>query len=274
MGAVKLCLRAILLVALSAAPATSRESEPGPLDPGAALERAEAAIGTEVGSHVLIDWRGEPLPLATLRGRPLVISLIYTSCSSVCPATTQHLIDRVEEARQVFGQNAFSVLSVGFDARRDTPTRLSAFAAMQDIDSPSWRLASADADTLGRLLDELGFSYAEAAGGFVHLTQTTIIDAKGRIYRQIYGEAFPSQVFLEPLKELIYGTTARFDSLDDVVDRIRFLCTVYNPGSGAYEFEYAYFVGMAIGGSSLVITGLVIYRLWRNNRRLIVMQRR
>jgi protein SCO1/2 len=191
----------------------------------------------------------------------------------VCPATTQHLIDRVDEAWQVLGRDAFSVLSLGFDARHDTPARLGAFAAMQGIDSPAWRLATADADTLARLLDELGFSYAAMAGGFVHVTQTTILDADGRVYRQVYGDAFPSQVFLEPLKELVYGSTARFGSVEDVIDRIRFLCTVYNPSAGAYEFEYAYFVGMVIGGFSLVVTGLVVFRLWRNNRRLIAVQR-
>ena len=58
-----------------------------------------------------------------------------------------------------------------------------------------------------------------------------------------------------------------------MIDRIRFLCTVYNPSTGAYEFEYAYFVGMGVGGFSLTVTGAVIYRLWRNNRRLVAAQR-
>jgi protein SCO1/2 len=273
MGAVKLWQCTVLLAGLGAAPAMAQAAGQGPLDPDAALALSEAAIGTEVGDYVLIDSRGEELALATLRGRPLVISLVYTSCSSVCPATTQHLIDMVGEARQVFGQDAFSVLSVGFDARNDTPARLRAFAATQGIDHRAWRLATADSATLAGLLDDLGFSYTEAAGGFLHVTQTTILDAEGRVYRQVYGDAFPSQVFLEPLKELIYGTSARFDSVEDVIDRIRFLCTVYNPSTGAYSFEYAYFIGMGIGGVSLVITGLIVYRLWRSNRRLVAAHR-
>ena len=265
MGTLNRWLWAVLLAGLAAVPAHAADL----LDPKSALDRSEAALGTEIGDHVLTDSRGEPLPLANLRGRPLVISLVYTSCSSVCPATTQHLLDMVEEAQAIFGDEAFAVLSVGFDARNDTPARLRAFAATQGIDPRAWRLASADAETLSPFLDELGFSYAAAAGGFLHLTQTTILDSDGRVYRQIYGDDFPQQMLIEPLKELIYGGRTEFRSISDVVDRIRFLCTVYNPSTGAYGFEYAYFIGMAIGGVSLLLTGTIVFRLWRNNRRLL-----
>ncbi len=140
---------------------------------------------------------------------------------------------------------------------------------LRGVAEPDWRLATADAGTLHRLLDDVGFSYESAAGGFLHVTQTTILDARGRVYRQVYGDNFPLQVFLEPLKELVFGTTAQIGSVKDVVDRIRFLCTVYNPSTGAYEFEYAYFVGMVVGGSSLVIMGIIVFRMWRKNRRLL-----
>ena len=271
----RLGLLGLLLVCLAGGPSAAHAAgaappDPNaPLDPDAALERSEAAIGNMVGDHVLTDSRGEPLPLADYRGRPLVISLIYTSCSSVCPATTQHLLDRVEEARETLGEESFAVLTVGFDARNDTPARLRAFAATQGVAEPDWRLATADEATLHRLLGDLGFSYEAAAGGFLHLTQTTILDAEGRVYRHVYGDSFPLQVFLEPLKELVFGTTASIASVQDVVDRVRFLCTVYNPSTGAYEFEYAYFVGMAVGGFSLLVMGVIVFRLWRKNRRLI-----
>lgn len=261
-------LAAALVATLAAAPAGALS-----MDPDAALERSEAAIGNTVGAYELTDSRGEPLPLDEFRGRPLVVSLIYTSCSAVCPATTQHLKDRVREARATLGEDAFAVLTLGFDARGDTPARLRAFAATQGVNLPDWRFASADAGTLDRLLADLGFSYEAAAGGFLHVTQTTILDAQGRVYRQVYGDSFPLQVFLEPMKELVFGTTASIDSVGAVVDRIRFLCTVYNPATGAYEFEYAYFVGMAVGGFSLVIMGVIVFRLWRNNRRLVRMRR-
>lgn len=273
MGAVRLWLPALLLASLAAVPTTARGGDWEPMDRAAALERSEAAVGNEVGNHVLTNSRGEPLPLAGFRGRPLLISVVYTSCSSVCPATTQNLFDRVREARRIFGEDAFAVLSVGFDARGDTPARLRAFAATQGINDRTWNLATADAETLDRLLDELGFSYVAAAGGFFHVAQTTVLDADSRVYRQIYGDEFPLPVLVEPLKALMYGSTARMGSVEDLIDRVRFLCTVYNPSTGAYEFEYAYFLGMGVGGFSLVVTGWIVFGLRRGNRRSTAAQR-
>lgn len=251
---------AALVAGLAAAPA-----HPQPLDPEAVIERTEAAIGNRLGPHVLTDSQGRALPLSQFRDRPLVVSLVYTSCSSVCPVTTQHVLQAVRKARGVLGQDSFAVLTVGFDARHDTPERLTAFADAQGIDVADWRLASADERTITALLDDLGFSFEAAAGGFRHPTLTTIIDAEGRVYRQVYGDAFPDPVFIEPLKELVFGTSVRSVAIDDLVDRIRFICTVYNPSTGAYEFDYAIAFGISIGGLSLVLSGLVIFRLWRGN---------
>ena len=259
---VRLAAIAVLLLALTN---TAARSEATPLDPKAVIDRSEAAIGNRLGPHVLTDSHGDPLPLAQYRGRPLVISLVYTSCSSVCPVTTQHVLQTVRAARKALGEDSFAVLTVGFDARHDTPERLTAFATEQGIDQPDWRLASGDARTIDALLDDLGFSFEAAAGGFRHPTLTTIVDADGRVYRHVYGDAFPEQVFIEPLKELVFGTSVRSIAVADLVDRIRFICTVYNPSSGAYEFDYAIAFGIVIGGLSLVLSGLVIFRLWRGN---------
>jgi protein SCO1/2 len=260
---------ALLAVAALAAPLVAHSASQARLDADAVIKRSEAAIGRMVGSYVLTDSKGEPLPLEAYRGRPLVVSLVYTSCSSVCPVTTQHVLQAVRKARQVVGTDAFAVLTLGFDARRDTPARLDAFARIQGIDLSDWRLASADAGTIEALLGDLGFSFDAAAGGFEHITQTTILDADGRVYRQVYGDSFPDQIFIEPLKELVFGITTKSLSLDDLVKRIKFICTVYNPSSGAYEFDYAIGYGIVIGGLSLILSGLVIFRLWRSNKRLL-----
>jgi protein SCO1/2 len=236
------------------------------LDPRSVIERSEAAIGRMVGSHTLTDSNGAPLALAAYRDKPLVISLVYTSCSSVCPLTTQHLIDAIGEARRMFGPDRFAVLTVGFDARNDTPSRMAQFATAQGVKLDNWRLASADAGTMTALLRELGFSYATVAGGFDHITQTTIIDSNGRIYRHVYGEDFPIQMLMEPLKDVIYGTTTSF-SLRGLVDRIKFICTTYDPGAGRYRIDYGLMFGSVIAALSLLLMGGLLLREWRRAAR-------
>jgi protein SCO1/2 len=232
------------------------------LDPAQVLKISEAALGRELGSYVLTDSDGRLLRLEDYRGRPLVISLVYTSCSSVCPTTTQHLIDAVGLARRVLGER-FAVLTIGFDARSDTPARLLSFARAQGIRDPAWRLASADESTLAAVMADLGFSYTAIAGGFDHISQTSIIDAEGRIYRHVYGDDFPLQVFVEPLKELVFGTRVQAPTLAAMIDRIKFLCAVYDPKLGRYKTSYAMVIGFAVSALAVGAIGWALAGAWR-----------
>lgn len=243
------------------------------IDPKAAYEMSQAAIGNRVGGHVLRDHRGAPLALSGLEGKPLVISLVFTSCSTVCPVVTDHLRDSVQEARRALGSDSFAVLTFGFNASGDRPAQLTAFAdahALSGIDR--WYLASADAGTTEALLAELGFKWRAVAGGFDHITQTTILDAEGRVYRQLYGEAFPLPMLMEPLKDLVLGSAVRSVAPSDLWARVIFICTIYNPLTGSYRFDYGIFFGIAIGGFALFLTGLAILRLYLTNRRRLAIQ--
>ncbi len=254
----------LLLACLAAEPLAAAAR----IDPAAALERSEAAIGNATGDHRLLLSDGRTLTLSELKGRPLVLSLVYTSCSTVCPTGTERLKASVAEARKALGGEAFRVLTLGFDARNDTPQRMQAFAVDHHIDrDPSWSVASASPAVLDALLEEVGFSYAAAAGGFEHVAQTTILDAEGRVYRQVYGDDFPLPVLIEPLKELVFGIRVSSFTPTALADRLRFLCTVYDPKSGRYRIDYGIYMGMAAGAISLMLMAWVIVRLWLGIRR-------
>jgi protein SCO1/2 len=253
----------LLVACLSAHPVSAAG-----IDPAEALARSEAAIGNATGDHRLLQSDGSTLALSDLKGRPLVLSLIYTSCSTVCPTGTETLKASVAQARKALGGETFQVLTLGFDARNDTPQRMRAFAVDHSIDGdPLWHVASATPAVLEALLDEVGFSYEGAAGGFEHVAQTTILDAEGRVYRQVYGDDFPLPVLVEPLKELVFGITPAAFTPTALADRLRFLCTVYDPKSGRYRTDYSIYMGMAAGAISLMAMAWVIVRLWLGIRR-------
>lgn len=232
------------------------------LDPEQVVAKSEQAIGRPIGSYTLTDSAGATLELADYRGKPLVVSLVYSSCASVCPPTTQRLIAAVGEAHRIIGADRFEVLTVGFDARRDTPARMAQFAAVQGVKFSNWRLASGDAASLAALLRDVGFSYEAAAGGFDHIAQTTIVDRNGKVFRQVYGDDFPIQMFMEPLKDAVYGTVTSL-SMRGIVDRIRFICTTYDPGAGRYRIDYGLVFGSVIAAASLLAFGTVLLREWR-----------
>lgn len=265
-----LALAGLPLMAASPAAAHGAADKPAraaALDPDSALEASQRAIGNVVGNYRFVESRGAALTLDELRGKPLIVSMIYTSCSHVCPMITQGVRRAVEEAERMIGAERFTVVTVGIDTRNDTPPQMAAFARAQGVRSPNWLFLSTDAETVARFAEDLGFAFAPNAGGFAHLSQTTILDREGRVYRQVYGDDFPLQVFMEPLKEAVYGTVGSFASIDGLVDRIRFLCTVYDPNQGRYRISYAIVITLLTGFVSLGATAMVISRVWLNSRR-------
>ncbi|MCC6948396.1 MAG: SCO family protein [Bradyrhizobiaceae bacterium] len=231
------------------------------------LEVSQKALGNLVGDYRFVETKGATVSLDSLQGKPVVFSLIYTSCSHVCPMITQRLRRAVEEAQRVIGSDRFTVVTVGFDVRNDTPMRMAAFARAQGVDFPNWLFLSGDDASVSKLAEDLGFSYTAMAGGFLHAAQTTIVDRDGRVYRHVYGDDFPIQMFMEPLKEAVYGTVGTFLSVDGLFDRIRFICTVYDPNQGRYRISYAIAMTLLTGVISLSVTALVISRAWLKSRR-------
>ena len=225
-----------------------------------ALAVSQAALGRKIGGYVFQSTRGMPVSLSDFRGRPLVISLIYTSCYHICPATTQHLAKVVRKARSVLGKDSFSVLTIGFDTANDTPDAMRVFAAQQSVDLKGWEFLSGDQASIDALAADLGFQYFPTPSGFDHLIQSSVIDQDGVVFRQVYGIQFDTPHLIEPLKVLVFGEEADATLLDQLTSRIRLFCTVYDPASDSYKFDYSIFIGLSMG---LVLGMGAVYLLVR-----------
>lgn len=231
-----------------------------------ALEISQAVIGKPVGAHALVLSDGRRVSLADYRGKPLVVSLIYTSCYHICPTTTQHLAKVVRTARDALGHDSFHVLTVGFDTSHDNPAAMGQFAHRQSVGAAGWDFAAADAADMVPLTKALGFIYTPAAHGFDHLIQATVIDADGKVYRQVYGMNFDTPLLVEPLKELVYGTPATASLFASLSNKIKLFCTVYDAANDRYRFDYSVFVGALIGLTSLGLVGFLVVREWNKKK--------
>jgi len=253
---------ALLLLAIVG---TARAVEPA-YDEKAALAKSQAAIGRALTDHRFVDSDGRAVALSQFRGKPLVLSLVYTSCYHTCPVITQHVGRTTDIARQALGADSFQVVTLGFDSANDTPERMRSFARERGIDTRRWRMLSADAATMKQFAAELGFIYFPSPRGFDHLAQTTVIDAEGRVYRQVYGDSFPPPTLVEPLKDLVFGRHSNLTSVSGVIAGVKLFCTVFDPKSGRYRFDYSIFVAFIIGVVSLGAVAVFIVRAWREGR--------
>ena len=243
---------AVPAAALQGAAAAAPAFAPA-LDQTAALRASQAVVGRAIGDYTLTDREGRAVRLSSYRGKPLLVSFIYTGCFQVCPTTTRALQQAASVARDALGDKRFNVISIGFNQPADSPQALKSFAAQYGINSPNWEFLSPPAAIVPELARDFGFAFAATAAGFDHLLQVSVVDAEGRIYRQIYGEDYSADYLTEPLRQLITGTpVADATSLSAILEQVRILCSVYDPRTGKYRVSYAIVLEIAGGATFLV----------------------
>lgn len=255
-------LQVTLLVFVGGITGAAQASEA--YDADLALQKSQAAIGRPVADYALVDSTGKEVMLRDFSGKPVIVSFVFTSCHHVCPLITRHLAEAVLAAQQALGDESFEVLTIGFDSANDTPDAMRTFAREQGIDSGVWHFLSASEDTIRAMTDDLGFSFYPSPRGFDHLNQTSIIDRTGTVYAQVYGAKFELPWLVEPLKELVFDRPASAGHFfSSFVDRVRLFCTVYDPGTGRYEYDRSIFY--QAGAGLFVILSVIIF-LWRGFR--------
>lgn len=221
-------------------------------------------MGSTPRDVAFTDAAGRRVALSSFRGRPLVVSFVYTGCSQVCPTTTRFLAKAVREARAVVGADRFDVVSIGFNVPADNPVSMRVFARQNGIEDARWAFVVPDAGAAEALARDFGFAYAAQSGGFDHLTQVTILDAQGRVHAQLYGESLAVPMLVQPLRELVLGEPAGGASLAAIAERVRLICTVYDPASGTYRLDYALFFEVLAG---VIVLGATAGFLVRERRR-------
>jgi protein SCO1/2 len=260
----------LLAVSLAAAAAAAEggQASGNLLDEDVAVRNSQAAIGRTVGDYRFTDGRGRKVRLSDYRGKPVIVSLIYTGCSDVCPVVSETLARAVEVARDTLGADSFHVLTIGFDSRHDTPARMGAYARSHGLNLVNWDFLSTDADSADSLAEDLGFVFIPSPRGFDHLSQTTILDAEGHVYGQVYGANFETPLLVGPLRELILGRDRDLATWTGIVNNVRLFCTYYDPASGRYRFDYSIFIIIAMGSLTLGTIAFFLVRAWLRDRHL------
>jgi protein SCO1/2 len=94
-------------------------------DPGGpGFEGARMPAGVRAPDFTLRDQDGEPVSMRSLRGKPVIVTFLYTTCDDTCPAQAQ----TVRGALDDLGEDV-PALAIAVDPPRDTPERAKLFLA-------------------------------------------------------------------------------------------------------------------------------------------------
>jgi protein SCO1/2 len=82
--------------------------------------------GVRAPAFELRDERGEPVAMSDFRGRPVIVTFLYTNCDETCPPAAQ----QVKGALNELGEDV-PALAIAVEPARDTPASARAFLSEQ-----------------------------------------------------------------------------------------------------------------------------------------------
>ena len=80
--------------------------------------------GVRAPDFTLQNQDGKPISMRSLRGKPVIVTFLYTTCDDTCPAQAQ----TVRGALDDLGEDV-PALAIAVDPPRDTPERAKVFLA-------------------------------------------------------------------------------------------------------------------------------------------------
>ena len=186
-----------LVVVKKAAP--DPNATPGP-------RARETRPGDAVPDVALVDQDGRPLRLASLRGKALGLTFVYTRCPlpDFCPL----MMKRFQAAQEALVKDPAlaartHLLTVSFDTKHDTPDVLRAFGRpFQKTPRPftQWTLATGTDAAIRELGGALGLDYVEETQSFTHNLRTAVVDPQGKLRRLFRGNDWTPEELVAELK--------------------------------------------------------------------------
>jgi protein SCO1/2 len=139
----------------------------------------------------LTESSGKRFDLASLEGKVVLVSFVYTTCTGICPGTTQAMArakHALEEAK-LWGDSV-QFVSITLDPERDDPEVLRRYAKLFRADDPAWHFLAGPPEEVRSAIAAWGmWVKALPSGALDHPSRIFLLDARGH-QREIYNLEF------------------------------------------------------------------------------------
>jgi len=149
----------------------------------------------------LTNQNAEPVSLESFRGRPFVLTFVFTRCPlpNFCPRMSNNFEELQAAIKAGSGRLVTTrLLSVTLDPDYDTPKVLSDYAGFHHADPNIWTFATGDEKQIDALTRALSVYRQTEAGTISHGLATALINKEGEIDKIWRGNAWaPDEVVKE-----------------------------------------------------------------------------
>lgn len=126
----------------------------------------------------LVDQNGEPFGVASLEGRPALVTFAFGHCKTLCPAVVHQA-----RATRLELEGEWPIVVLSLDPWRDTPSRLPALVEQFELDPGTDFVVSGSVDDVNAALDAWGIPRErdETTGDVTHPGIVYIVDSEGAL---------------------------------------------------------------------------------------------
>ena len=144
-----------------------------------------------------------------LRGKVVVLTFVYTSCTDTCPLLTAKLASLQPRLGGDLGRRVFFV-AITVDPERDTPARLKGYALAHGARLDGWAFLTGAPAEIREVAKRYGIYVKKTARGDVdHTFLTSVIDPQGMLRVQYMGVRFDPAELLADVRHLLGEAPAR-----------------------------------------------------------------
>lgn len=147
------------------------------------------------------NQNGQNLEMKDLKGKVLVMVMIYTSCKAACPrlvADMRNIESRLSE--KIKPDVKFLLVSI--DPEVDTPARLKEFAIANKMDGGQWEFLRSTEENTREFAAVLAVNYKKIAPlDFSHSNIISVFNAEGELTFQQEGLGVNSEATIKKITE-------------------------------------------------------------------------
>jgi protein SCO1/2 len=140
--------------------------------------------------NLTTKWRteeGKEIELQNLKGKVLVVVMIYTSCRAACPRLVADMKSIAAQIPKEFKDKIQYVL-VSIDPTKDTPKVLKEFAITNSMDGEEWTFLQGDENSVREFANVLAVKYKRIDPmDFSHSNIISVFNPKGDLVHQQEG---------------------------------------------------------------------------------------
>lgn len=144
----------------------------------------------------------EELHLKDLKGKNLVMVMIFTSCRTACPI----LVGDMKKIHAKIEKNKLkdtSLVLISIDPTNDTPEVLKKFAAERNMDSEPWIFLRSDEESTREFANVLAVKYKKISPiEFSHSNIISVFNRNGELVSQEEGSGINSDAVAKTVNEL------------------------------------------------------------------------